>query len=221
VAAKISAQELAELVPCPLEDITRLRELDLLELQDGERLFSTSDVHVVRLMAAFEEAGISLEDVARGGAAGELSFPMGLFMPEPVARSESFGELADRLGCSPELLRRLNAELGLPPSADDRLRAEDAEILSLIVTKLDLATEDELSRFARLYGGTAQRLVASGLQFFDQAVRQRVATFELSNEDKDSLVYQKAAGYTELVSRIFPWPQNRHRRMPSSSTSSA
>jgi adenylate cyclase len=211
VAAKISAQELADLVPCPLEDITRLLELGLLELQDGVRLFSNSDVHVVRLMAAFEEAGISLEDVARGVAAGELSFPMGLFMPEPVARSESFGELADRLGCSPELLRRLNTELGLPPCADDRLRAEDAEILSLIVTKLDLASEDELSRFARLYGGTAQRLVASGLQFFDQAVRQRVATFELSNEEKDSLVYQKAAGYTELVSRIFPWLQNRHR----------
>jgi adenylate cyclase len=209
--AKISAHELAELVPCPLEDITRLRELGLLEPQDSERLFSTSDVHVVRLMAAFEEAGISLEDVARGVAAGELSFPMGLFMPEPVARSESFEALADGLGCSPELLRRLNTELGLPPCADDRLRTEDAEILSLIVTKLDLATEDELSRFARLYGGTAQRLVASGLQFFDQAVRQRVATFELSNEEKDSLVYQKAAGYTELVSRIFPWLQNRHR----------
>jgi class 3 adenylate cyclase len=136
---------------------------------------------------------------------------MGLFMPEPVVRPESFEELADGLGCSPELLRRLNTELGLPPCADDRLRTEDAEILSLIVTKLDLATEDELSRFARLYGGTAQRLVASGLQFFDQAVRQRVATFELSNEEKDSLVYQKAAGYTELVSRIFPWLQNRHR----------
>lgn len=82
-------------------------------------------------------------------------------------------------------------------------------MLTLIVTKLDLADDDELSRFARLYGGTAQRLVASGLQFFDRAVRQRVATFDLSNED--GLVYQKAAGYTELVSRIFPWLQSRHR----------
>jgi adenylate cyclase len=208
--AKISAQELAELVPCRPENVSRLQDLGLLEARD-DGLFSSSDVHVVRLMAAFEEACISLEDVARGVAQGELSFPMGLFMPEPAAMSETYEGLAARLGRPPELLRRLSGELGLPPGGDDRVRAEDAEILALIVTKLDLADEDELSRFARLYGGTAQRLVASGLQFFDRAVRQRVATFDLSNEEKDSLVYEKAGGFTELVSSLFPWLQRRHR----------
>jgi DNA-binding transcriptional MerR regulator len=182
--ARISGEELAELVPCPVEQVSRLESVGLLVPQGVDGLFSTSDVHVVRLMAAFEEAGISLEDVARGVSAGELSFPMGLFMPEPEGMPETFGGLAARLGRSPELLRRLSSELGLPPSADDRVRAEDAEMLALIVTKLDLADEDELSRFARLYGGTAQRLVASGLQFFDRTVRQRVATFDLTNEEK-------------------------------------
>jgi class 3 adenylate cyclase len=209
--ARISAQELAELVPCPLEDVSQLQALGLLEPHADDGQFSSSDVHVVRLMAAFDEAGISLEDVARGVAAGELSFPMGLFMPEPEGMPETYVGLAAKLGSSPELLRRLSAELGLPPPADDRVRAEDAEILSLIVTKLDLAGEDELSRFARLYGGTAQRLVASGLQFFDLVVRQRVATFDLPNEEKDRLVYEKAAGYTELVGGLVPWLQRRHR----------
>ncbi|MDQ3876696.1 MAG: hypothetical protein M3322_14315 [Actinomycetota bacterium] len=208
---KISAEELAELAACPPERVRRLEELGILVPQDGEGLFPASDVHVVRLMAAFEEAGISLEDVARGVAAGELSFPMGLFLPEPVPMSATYDELAATLARSPELLRRLSGELGLPPAADDRLRAEDAEMLSLIVTKLDLADENELSRFARLYGSTVQRLVSSGLQFFDRAVRQRVAKFELSNEEKDRLVYERAAGFTELVSRLVPWLQRRHR----------
>jgi adenylate cyclase len=207
--AKISAQELAELVPCPLEYVRRLEALGLLDEENG--LHPPSDVHVVRLMSAFEEAGILLEDVGRGVAAGELSFPMGLFMPEPVGLSETYGELAAGLERSPELVRRLSAELGLPPPADDRVRAEDAELLSLILTKLDLADDDELSRFARLYGGSVQRLVTAGLQFFDRAVRQRVATFDLSNEEKDSLVYEKAGGYTELVQRLVPWLQRRHR----------
>jgi class 3 adenylate cyclase len=162
-------------------------------------------------MVAFEDAGISLEDVARGVAGGDLSFPLGLFLPEPVGTPATYEALAARLECSPELLRRLSGELGLPPSADDRLRAEDEQMLSLILTKLDLADEAELSRFARLYGATVQRLVGSGLQLFDLAVRQRVATFELSNEEKDSLVYQKAAGFTELVSGLVPWLQRRHR----------
>ena len=207
---RISAQKLSELAPGSLEHLRRLEQLGLLQ-SDDDGSFPSSDVHVVRLMAAFEEAGISLEDVARGVAAGELSFPLGLFLPEPVARSLTYESLAADLGRSPELVRRLSGELGLAPPADDRVRAEDAEMLSLVLTRLDLAEEDELSRFARLYGSTIQRLVGSGLQFFDQTVRQRVATYDLSNEEKDGLVYQKAAAFTQVVAALVPWLQRRHR----------
>jgi adenylate cyclase len=207
--AKVSAQELAELVPCSLDYALRLEGLGILEADDGR--FPLSDAHVVRLMAAFEEAGIALEDVARGIAGGSLSFPMGMFMPDPVGLSETYAGLAERAGRSPDLLRRLSRELGLPPPADDRVRVEDAEVLALIVEKLDLADDEELSRFARLYGGSVQRLVASGLQFFDVAVRQRVGAFDVSDEERDALVYERAAGYTELVKTIVPWLQGRHR----------
>jgi adenylate cyclase len=207
---RISAQELMELAPCSSEHLPRLEELGLLEPgEDGS--FPSSAVHLVRLMAAFEEAGIALEDVARGVGTGELSFPLGLFLPEPVEAAGTYEDLAAELGREPELVRRLSSELGLPPRDDDRVRTEDAEMLSLILTRLDLADEEELSRFTRLYGSTIQRLVGSGLQFFDQTVRQRVATFELSNEEKDALVYEKAAGYTELVAGVVPWLQRRHR----------
>jgi class 3 adenylate cyclase len=208
--AKVSAQELAELAACSLDYVQRLADLGLLQREDNG-LFPSSDVHAVRLMTAFEDAGVSLENVARGVASGELSFPLGLFLPEPARMSSTYAELADTLGRSPELLRRLSSELGLPPSADDRVRDEDAEMLSLLVTKLDLADDGELSRFSRLYGGAVQRLVVSGLQFFDRAVRQRVASLAVSNEERDRLVYQRAAGFTELVSSIVPWLQRRHR----------
>ena len=208
--ARISAQELTELVPCPLENVDRLNALGLLKPDDAG-LFPPSDVHVIRLMAAFEEAGISLEDVARAVERGALTFPMEMFMPEPVALPETYEALASRLGRAPELLRRLGSELGLPPPPDDRVRAEDAELLSLMVTRLDIADDDELSRFARLYGGTIQRLVGSGLQFFDSAVRQRIETYELSDEERDALVYRRAGGYTELVQRAVPLLQQRHR----------
>ena len=146
----ISAERLAELVPCPVEHVRRLTDLGLLEPDEQDGLFPSSDVHVVRLMGAFEEAGISVEDVARGVAGGELSFPLGLFLPEPVEMPVTYEGLAAGLGRSPELVRRLSGELGIPPPPDDRVRAEDAELLSLLLTKLDLADEDELSRFARL-----------------------------------------------------------------------
>jgi len=110
--AKVSAQELAELVPCSLDYVLRLEDLRILEADEGR--FALSDAHVVRLMAAFEEAGIALEDVARGIAGGALTFPMGIFMPEPVGLSETYAGLGERVGRSPDLLRRLSRELGLP-----------------------------------------------------------------------------------------------------------
>jgi len=206
----LTQQQLSELVPCAVGDVERLQGLGLVTPgEDG--LFPSSDVHVVRLMGAFEAAGISLEAVAKGVAGGEFSFPMGLFLPEPAPRLETYEELGARLERAPDLLRRLSRELGLAPAADDRVRVEDAEILSLLVTTLDLADEDEFSRFARLYGGTVQRLVGAGLQFFDAAVRQRIETYDVSYAERDRLVYERAAAYTELVSAIVPWLQRRHR----------
>ena len=141
---RLSAQQLAELAPCSIEYVQRLADLGLLGPRDDDGLFPSSDVHAVRLMGAFEEAGIPVEDVARGVAAGELRFPLGLFLPEPAPTSGTYAELADRLGRPPELLRRLSRELGLPPPADDRVRDEDAEILSLLV-QLPNALQDARS----------------------------------------------------------------------------
>jgi class 3 adenylate cyclase len=186
-------------------------ELGLLR-PDDDRLHPPSDVHVVRLMAAFDEAGISLEDVARGAAEGELTYPLELFMPDPVAMPETYAELARTVGRPPELLRRMSAEMGFPASDDDRIRTEDAEMLSLIVSALDLADEDDLSRFARLYGGSMQRLVTSGIQFFDRTVRERVDTFDhLSHEEKDRLTYEKGASFSQMTQQLVPWLQRRHR----------
>jgi class 3 adenylate cyclase len=209
--ARLSPEEVAELVPCPVAEVERIEALGLLSRGADDGLHPPSDVHVMRLMNAFEEAGVRLEDVAKGVEAGDFSFPMGLFMPDPAPRRETFEELGARLGRPPDLLRRLSRELGLPPGADDLVRDEDAEVLSLLVTKLDLADDDELSRFARLYGASVQRLVASGLQFFDVAVRQRVDTFDLPMGARDDLIYEKAAGFTQLVRTIVPWLQGRHR----------
>src|SRR5215475_1978845 len=132
--AALQAHEVAALVPCSVEFVGRLRDLGLLEPGESDGLFRPSDVHIVRLMAAFEAVGVSLEDVSRGVAAGELRFPFGQFMPEPQPLSETFEELGARLGRPPEFLRRLSSEFGFPPPADDRVRQEDAEILTLMVS---------------------------------------------------------------------------------------
>jgi adenylate cyclase len=206
----LTAEQLAELVPCGVADVERLRGLGLVTPDEDGR-FAPADVHAIRLMAAFEEAGISLDDVARGVAEGKFSFPMGLFLEDPDPRPETFEQLGAALGRGPELLRRLSRELGLPPAADDRVRAEDAELLAQLVTTLDLADDEELSRMARLYGGSVQRLVGAGVQLFDVTVRQRLEALDLPYEERDARLYERAARHTELVTALVPWLQRRHR----------
>ena len=209
--AGISAEQIAELVPCSLEQVRRLEELGILGPHREDGLFKPAAVHVVRLMDAFEEAGVSLEDIGRGVAEGELSFPLGLFLPDPAAMSGTYETLGAELDRSPEFLRRLSRELGLPPLPDDRIRDEDAELLTLVVSKLDLADDEDLSRFARLYGGAMQRLVPSGLQWFDRTVRQRVATWGLPDAERDTVVYQRGGQFADVVATVVPWLQRRHR----------
>jgi adenylate cyclase len=208
--ARISIEELADLAPSSVHHLLLLQDLGLLEPgEDGT--YAAGDVHIVRLMAAFDEAGIWLEDVARGVADGQLAFPPGLTLPEPDTTSITYTELGERIGCSPDILRRLTAELGLPANADDRIRQEDAEILTLMFTTLEQCDEDELSRIARVYGGSMQRLVTSGIQFFDRAVRRKILELDLPNDEKDRLVYERAGDFTALVSQLVPWLQRRHR----------
>jgi adenylate cyclase len=208
--ARVSIEELADLAPSSVHHLLLLHDLGLLEpAEDGT--YAAGDVHIVRLMAAFDEAGIWLEDVARGVADGQLAFPPGLTLPEPDTTSITYTELGERIGCSPDILRRLTAELGLPANADDRIRQEDAEILALMITTLELCDEDELSRIARVYGGSMQRLVTSGIQFFDRAVRRKILELDLPNDEKDRLVYERAGDFTALVSQLVPWLQRRHR----------
>jgi adenylate cyclase len=208
--ARITAVELADLAPTSVQQLLLLQDLGLLEA-DADGTYAASDVHLVRIMDAFDAAGIWLEDVARGVAEGQLAFPPGLTLPEPDTTSITYAELGKRIGCSPDLLRRLTAELGLTVNADDRIRAEDAEILTLMIATLELCDEDELSRVARLYGGSMQRLVTSGVQFFDRAVRQKILEFDIPNDEKDRLVFKRAGEFAEFMGQLVPWLQRRHR----------
>jgi hypothetical protein len=53
-------------------------------------------------------------------------------LPEPMGREATYERIGAALGRSPDLLLRLSSELGLPPSVDDRVRSEDADMLALI-----------------------------------------------------------------------------------------
>jgi class 3 adenylate cyclase len=191
-----------------VQELTRLGIL-VPRAQDGP--FDARDAHRVRLMQAFEDAGIEIELIARGIAAGKLSYEnLALFLPKPTAWSKTYEELADDVGRSPELVRRVVMEFGLPQTASEtRLREDDIPVLIELLTVWADADDDEIARLARAYGQNIRRLVASDIELASSSLfaplRRRLTDEEMREVAGDLGIRVMALG-----ERLMLWLRGRH-----------
>jgi len=156
VAARLTARAVAERAGRAEALVRRLVELGILT-PDAERRFDPTDVHLVRLMGAFEESGISLDDVASGFASGDLTYSgMGAYFTEPEPYAGTFGERAERVGRPFDLVARLVAAFGLPqPHPADRVRADEAAIVERFLSAGRSSTRRRVPTAARRSNGSA------------------------------------------------------------------
>ena len=206
----LSEAELAERSGCTVDKVRELVRLGIL-VPHGEG-FAPRDAHRVRLMQAFEEAGIDLGVIARGIEAGKLSYEnVGLLLPEPAAFTTSYEALAAEAGRSPELIRRLVRELGLPQAgADDRLRDDDVPVLRELLTVWADADDDDLARMARAYGQNIRRLVASDLDIVSNSLFARLRQSGLSDEEMRDVARDLGLRVMALGERLMVWLRGRH-----------
>jgi arginase family enzyme len=71
----LTEAEVAERSGSSVERVQELTRLGILVPRDDDRPFGATDVHRVRLLQAFEDAGIQAEVIARGIAAGSDLWP--------------------------------------------------------------------------------------------------------------------------------------------------
>jgi adenylate cyclase len=207
----LSEAELAERSGCSLERVQELVRLGILVPRDQDGPFDARDAHRVRLMQAFEDAGIGIELIARGIAAGKLSYEnLALFLPKPAAWSKTYEELADDVGRSPELVRRVVMEFGLPQTASEtRLREDDIPVLVELLTVWAEAEDDEIARLARAYGQNIRRLVASDLELASSALFARLRR-SLTDEEMREVAGGLGIRVMALGERLMLWLRGRH-----------
>jgi adenylate cyclase len=208
----LSEAEVAERSGCSIERIRELTSLGILVPREGDAPFDATDVHRARLMQAFEDAGIEIELIARGISAGNLSYEnLGLFLPEPAAHSKTYEEVADESGRSPELIRRLVREFGLPETdADAKLREDDVRVFFDLLDVWGEADDDELARLARAYGQNIRRVVISDLELASSTLFARLRRSGLTDEAMREVAGEKGIRVMALGERLMLWLRGRH-----------
>jgi adenylate cyclase len=211
VPMSLTELELAERAGSSPKTVRRLVDLGILVRGEANGLFEPADVHLVRLMEAFEEAGIDLELIARGIEEGTLGYEnIRLFLGEPAARSATYGELAGEAGRSPELLRRLVGELGLPQSpSHSGVRADDAKMLAGLLDVWAEVDDEELARLARTYGENVRRLVASELQLASTALFSRLRR-DATPAEMRRIGTERGVRLLALAEELLIWLRRRH-----------
>jgi adenylate cyclase len=199
----------------PEERVDQLMTLGIL-VPSPDGSFRPSDVQRIRLVDAFEQAGISAESLTRAMTAGLRSLEgFDLAFPEPPGASgETLAALCAELDQDVEVARATFAALGLPvPDPDDELREDDAEGLTRLLTLSDLRKfgmdENVAPRFARIYGEAMRRATEASIRFWDDHVETTLNESDPSGE-LDAL---RATVRAELMPGLEPtllWLMRRH-----------
>lgn len=168
----LTRDELAALTGTTVQRIDRLAELGVLEpLADGRH--EPGDVHRVRLLAAFEQAGVPLEALAAGARTGRVDFASYHQLhgaPGPVSAT-TYATLQGEAGSDAAAFPAMFAALGLAePLPEARLDEHDERSLRTILGLLaDIEDRDLALRVLRLFGESTRRSTAAALGIYEEA----------------------------------------------------
>ena len=170
--ATLTREDLAALAGTTVERIDRLADLGVLEpLADGRH--DLGDVHRVRLLGAFEQAGVPLEALAAGARTGRVDFASyPRLHGDPGALSTTtYGRLQAEAGDDPDALPAMFAAFGLAePLPEARLDEHDERSLRTVLGLLaDIEDRDLALRVLRLLGETTRRTTAAALDIYEEA----------------------------------------------------
>ena len=211
----LAAAELADLAGVPASRVPALVELGVLHPRlDGS--FPSGDVHVVRLLTAFDASGVPLEALVAGMVSGRLDFASYHELhgdPGPPS-ARSYGEVRAAAGADGPSLTSLFTAFGLAePDPAARLPLEEERLLERWVALLAAVDDpDLLVRVVRLQGESTRRASTAALDVYEEAAR-RLGPDPASIDPE---AYARLLGPWSEAARALPglvgWLTERHLR---------
>jgi hypothetical protein len=192
--------------------LEHLVELGILA-PDTEEPFRSGDILRVRAVAALEESGVELTQIAAAIAAGELSFGyLDYVMQPPPVIGRTYSQAAAELGIPFEIVERTFLAFGVPqPLPNEQAREDDAAILNGLKAFLDAIDEADVLDSARLFGDALRRLAEYQLHLFHTRVEQRFRKAGVPEARVLDVALKEVGVRTSPLGELFAaWLYRRH-----------
>jgi adenylate cyclase len=210
-----SVEELAIQAEVSLDYIRRLIEVGALEPKRGDAMYGSSDIGRVRILHAWEAAGLATEDVMELVRAGELSIS---WLDAPVmvraARPDvTFEHLCAEAEVPLTTIRSLYEALGFaPPEATHRIRAGDRELVDLLKAFMAAgASEGPTLRLLRVYADSLRRITKAEGELYESEIEEPLRRSGHSERELIDFGARFGSGVIAQLERTILDIYHRHR----------
>jgi adenylate cyclase len=204
----LTASELAERCGASEEEIEHLTSLGILVAREGEDgPYLDADVPKVRLATACAGAGLPLDGIGAAIGTGKLSFAFlenAAYQRWATRSSRTYREVAMEVGIDLEFLHRWLEAVGWPPmGSDDRIRADELEVVPLIQSAYATGTMDDamLIRTGRVYHDALRRIVQAEAEVYHAKLEVPLLASGLSQGQLMDVASQIGQQFPPLLDR--------------------
>jgi len=212
--ARLSADELAIRVGAHVDRVEELANRGVLT-PDADGRFDPGDVHRLRLLQAFADAGVPLDALQAADRAGAISLRYydELHSPPGELSNQTYAEFAATLERGGEVLPRLFGAFGLAaPASDARLASADEVLLAELIRIIVAIGQPDLTlRAIRIFGEGARRAADGALGVYGEAVDQSAESLAGLPVDE---IFQSSlwpwARFARTAAPLAGWLMDRH-----------
>jgi class 3 adenylate cyclase len=177
--------------------------------------FEPDDLHRVRLLVAFQSAGVPIDALVAAYRTGKVNFAFydQLHPPPGPASSRAYAAFRDSLGQRGGLLSRVFAALGIAePDALTYLSEADEELLADLVDIVVTTGQPEIAlRALRMFGGGAERTADAALGAYQEAfVAQGEANLAFGEQEFLDRMLRPWARLARRSGDLAGWLTTRH-----------
>jgi adenylate cyclase len=210
----LSADDLALRLGVGPDRIVHLVERGAIE-RDGEGQFDAGDVHRVRLLLAFEDAGVPIDALLAASTAGTISLRYydQLHPPPGPISARPYAEFTASVPGGDRYLPQLFAAFGLAePEANGRLTVEDERLVTDMLAMVVATRQPDLAlRAIRMFGEGARRAADGALGVYGEAATRAGDDIRgLPVDDVFERLLQPWARFAQQSATLAAWLARHH-----------